>query len=102
MSPDRFAALIGIGLVQVYRYSLSSVLGRTCRHLPTCSEYATEAFSRHGGWRGFWLTSSRLCRCHPWGSHGHDPVPLCLEPQGIFFWRYGRWRGDHISHRFSD
>ena len=24
---------------------------------------------------GGWLAMKRLLRCHPWGGHGHDPVP---------------------------
>lgn len=30
-------------------------------------------------WRGWWLTTSRVCRCHPWGSSGFDPAP---HPRG--------------------
>jgi putative membrane protein insertion efficiency factor len=46
-----------------------------CRYLPTCSTYALEALEVHGAGRGLWLTTRRLCRCHPWGGHGWDPVP---------------------------
>ena len=46
-----------------------------CRYLPTCSDYALEAIEVHGAVRGGWLSLRRLGRCHPWGGHGHDPVP---------------------------
>ncbi|HEY9105008.1 membrane protein insertion efficiency factor YidD [Chitinimonas sp.] len=62
-------------LLQVYRYTLSPILGANCRFTPSCSQYAIEALRRHGTCRGGWLTIRRLCRCHPWGGHGHDPVP---------------------------
>ncbi|WP_072426850.1 membrane protein insertion efficiency factor YidD [Chitinimonas taiwanensis] len=64
-----------IALIQIYRYTLSPYLGRNCRFTPTCSEYGIQALRRHGAVRGGWLTIRRLCRCHPWGGHGHDPVP---------------------------
>jgi len=50
-------------------------LGLGCRFTPTCSEYAMEAVRRHGVWRGWLLACRRLAQCHPWGGHGHDPVP---------------------------
>jgi putative membrane protein insertion efficiency factor len=46
-----------------------------CRFQPTCSAYALDALEQHGAARGTWLTTRRLCRCHPWGGHGWDPVP---------------------------
>lgn len=61
--------------VRAYRLLLSPWLGHGCRFHPSCSAYAMEALERHGGVRGGWLTLRRLCRCHPWGGHGYDPVP---------------------------
>jgi len=46
-----------------------------CRFTPTCSRYAVEALEVHGAWHGSCLTLKRMCRCHPWGGFGFDPVP---------------------------
>jgi putative membrane protein insertion efficiency factor len=46
-----------------------------CIFLPTCSEYAYVAMSRHGLWRGGAMALRRIGRCHPLGSGGFDPVP---------------------------
>lgn len=58
-----------------YKLTLSPYIGRQCRFLPTCSEYAAEALIVHGPARGAILAAGRLCRCHPWGESGYDPVP---------------------------
>jgi putative component of membrane protein insertase Oxa1/YidC/SpoIIIJ protein YidD len=34
-----------------------------------------EAIKTHGPFKGFWLGTKRLSKCHPWGTHGYDPVP---------------------------
>ncbi|MDA9896254.1 membrane protein insertion efficiency factor YidD, partial [Amylibacter sp.] len=49
--------------------------GCNCRYNPTCSAYALEALEKHGGIKGSWLATKRICRCHPWGSSGVDNVP---------------------------
>jgi putative membrane protein insertion efficiency factor len=64
-----------IAVVRCYKRVLSPLLPPACRFTPTCSIYAVEALSRHGAWRGSLLSARRLCRCHPWGGHGYDPVP---------------------------
>ena len=64
-----------IALVLLYRYSLSAALGRSCRFVPSCSQYAITAIKLHGPLRGGWLTVRRLARCHPLGAHGFDPPP---------------------------
>ena len=65
-----------IALIKLYQWIVSPMLGPSkCRFTPTCSNYAIEAFKKHGPFKGFWLTVKRISRCHPWGGHGYDPVP---------------------------
>lgn len=75
-------AAIGLLLraaIRGYQLLLAPVLPPACRYLPSCSSYADEAITLHGPLRGSFLAARRLCRCHPWGGSGYDPVPV---PQG--------------------
>jgi putative membrane protein insertion efficiency factor len=62
-------------LIRMYQLTLSSLLGRQCRFLPTCSDYARQAIEKHGILCGGRLALRRIGRCHPWGGEGFDPVP---------------------------
>lgn len=62
-------------LIKLYVWSISPLLGSRCRFAPSCSEYAYIALERHGVLRGLWLSTKRICKCHPWGGDGLDPVP---------------------------
>lgn len=86
-------ARVARACIRAYQLTLSGLVGRQCRHLPTCSAYTDEAIARFGLWRGGWVGASRVCRCHPWGTSGFDPVPDTLDPAARWFapWRYGRW-----------
>lgn len=70
-----------LAAVRIYRLLISPALGAFfgpaagCRFTPTCSVYAAEAVRTHGAVAGSWLATRRVCRCHPWGGGGHDPVP---------------------------
>jgi hypothetical protein len=94
LSVTRALRAIAKAPIHAYRWTLKPVLGMECRHLPTCSEYSLEAIDQHGVWCGGWLALSRVCRCHPWGTHGYDPVPRQLQggPHPFAPWRFGRWR----------
>ena len=70
-----------VGAIRAYQLSLSSIMGRRCRFLPTCSDYAQEAIRRHGAKRGSWLALRRVARCHPWGGSGFDPVPDSIDSE---------------------
>jgi uncharacterized protein len=71
----RILSLPFIALIKLYQWIVSPMLGPSkCRFTPTCSNYAIEAFKKHGPFKGFWLTVKRISRCHPWGGHGYDPV----------------------------
>jgi len=62
-------------LIRAYQFALRPLLVGGCNFIPSCSEYAAEAISRHGPLRGTWLGVRRVCRCHPWSRGGFDPVP---------------------------
>lgn len=97
MAPRRAAH----GAIRFYQVTLSSLLGRQCRYLPTCSDYADEAICRHGLWAGGWMGLARVCRCHPLGGSGYDPPPTAIAKNANWLrpWRYGVWRraqGDSV------
>ncbi len=64
-----------LSFIRLYQLTLSYFFGRSCRYLPTCSEYAQIAIQKYGPWRGTILALKRISRCHPWGGDGFDPVP---------------------------
>jgi putative membrane protein insertion efficiency factor len=66
--------------VQAYRWTISPLLGPSCRYHPTCSAYALGALDEHGALRGSWLAARRILRCHPWHEGGYDPVPPRAAP----------------------
>jgi putative membrane protein insertion efficiency factor len=90
---------LGIALIHVYRLTLSPLIGRQCRYLPTCSEYTQEAIGRFGLWAGAWIGLSRVTRCGPGGASGFDPIPDRLPATARWYlpWRYGHWSGAHID-----
>jgi putative membrane protein insertion efficiency factor len=93
--------LLGRGLIKVYRYTLSPLIGFECRHLPTCSDYADQALDRYGLWAGGWMTLARLLRCQPLGTSGLDFVPDTAPTNARWYlpWRYARWRGTNSKAR---
>lgn len=74
------AARALILVVRGYQATLSPLMGGRCRFEPSCSRYAAEALREHGAVRGAWLSARRVCRCHPLGGSGYDPVPPRSEP----------------------
>ena len=65
--------------IKIYQLLISPVIGKNCRYLPTCSEYTIECLKQFGIIKGIFLSFKRISKCHPWGSHGYDPVPNKLE-----------------------
>ncbi len=68
-------AAVMIGFIKLYQWTLSPLIGRSCRYTPTCSNYGIEAIRKHGPFKGGWLTLKRVLSCNPWGGSGYDPVP---------------------------
>lgn len=63
-----------IFLIKLYQ-KVPTDMHNACRFTPTCSNYAIEAYEKHGFFYGTYLTIKRLLKCAPFGSYGYDPVP---------------------------
>ena len=64
-----------LAAIKAYQLGISPLLGPSCRYMPSCSQYAADAISTHGAWRGLGLALNRILRCHPFARGGYDPVP---------------------------
>ena len=77
--PSASRERVAAALFGFYKRAVSPLLhgiGVTqCKFLPTCSEYAYAAVSKHGWLRGGWLAARRIARCRPFAKGGLDPVP---------------------------
>ena len=73
------AQRVALGLIRLYQMVLSPFYSGSCRFLPSCSAYASEAITAHGLARGTLLAVRRLGRCHPFAEPGVDPVPLATR-----------------------
>jgi putative membrane protein insertion efficiency factor len=62
-----------IGMVRLYQWTISPMLGPVCRFHPSCSEYFIQAVRKYGPLRGAWRGVCRIGRCHPWHPGGYDP-----------------------------
>jgi putative membrane protein insertion efficiency factor len=71
-APLRWAS---IGLIGLYRMTLSGLLGGQCRFYPSCSHYAEDAIRARGFLRGWALATWRIVRCNPFGKGGLEPAP---------------------------
>ncbi|QEP45057.1 membrane protein insertion efficiency factor YidD [Ectothiorhodospiraceae bacterium BW-2] len=77
----QFCSDLLLGVIRLYRFTLSPLVGGQCRFTPTCSAYAEEAILLHGPLKGSGLAVWRLLRCHPWHPGGDDSVPPINPPR---------------------
>ncbi len=66
---------LALAVISSYRILISPFLSKSCRFLPTCSDYTQQALKKHGMLKGSMLGLMRILRCHPFGGSGMDPVP---------------------------
>ncbi len=73
-------ARVILALIRVYQWTLSPLIGQSCRFEPSCSRYTAECVRCHGALHGSWLGIKRIARCHPFHPGGYDPPPPRLSP----------------------
>lgn len=76
---DTVTMKVAMGLLDFYKREISPLLPKSCRFVPSCSEYARQAYKKYGTSKGFVLTAWRLMRCNPLGDKGYDP-PMWPPP----------------------
>ena len=65
-----------IRMIRFYQRCISPYTRPSCRFIPTCSQYALEAITKYGAFKGGLLTLWRLLRCNPFNRGDiYDPVP---------------------------
>ncbi|MBS6341897.1 MAG: membrane protein insertion efficiency factor YidD [Eubacterium limosum] len=62
-------------LIRGYQRFISPCLPHSCRFLPTCSEYCYQAVVKYGIFKGLFLGTKRILKCHPFHPGGYDPLP---------------------------
>ncbi|KAJ0089306.1 hypothetical protein Patl1_31851 [Pistacia atlantica] len=75
-------------MLRFYKREISPILPKSCRYVPTCSEYSMQAYKKYGVVKGTVLTAWRLCRCNPLGIHHFFFFPFLfiikhLKPLGM-------------------
>ena len=85
-----------VGSIRFFQHVISRVDGDRCNMIPSCSQYAVEAISKHGVLIGWIMTCDRLIRC------GRDEVqrsPMVIRGDETYcvdslenndFWWYHR------------
>ena len=63
-----------IASIKFYQQYISPLKKPSCRFIPTCSQYALEAISKYGVFKGVFLSIKRILKCHPFHPGGYDPV----------------------------
>ena len=62
-------------IILFYKGAISPLTAPRCTFTQTLSDYGLQAIEKHGPFKGGWLTLKRIGSCHPFGGHGHDPIP---------------------------
>ena len=51
-------------LINIYKRTLSPIIGNNCRFTPTCSEYTKQAIEKYGVIKGVFKGIKRLSKCN--------------------------------------
>lgn len=63
-----------IKIISFYQKRIGVLKKPSCKFYPSCSEYTKQAIEKYGPFKGFYLGSLRILRCHPWQKNRIDPL----------------------------
>lgn len=70
-----YLKMLGIFFIKLYQFILRPLFPSSCRFQPTCSEYTIQAIQKYGLFKGIYLGSRRISRCHGGNIGGLDELP---------------------------
>jgi len=62
-----------IWLIRLYQKYVSPLFPRSCKFIPTCSQYSIEVLQKYGFFKGMAKALWRVLRCNPFSAGGYDP-----------------------------
>ncbi|HUX93834.1 MAG TPA: membrane protein insertion efficiency factor YidD [Ignavibacteriaceae bacterium] len=65
---------IFVFLIRIYQKIISPLFPPSCRFYPSCSEYAVQALTKYGVFKGGAKAVWRILRCNPFNKGGYDPL----------------------------
>ncbi|MFW5794061.1 MAG: membrane protein insertion efficiency factor YidD [Bacillota bacterium] len=72
-----------IKLIKKYQ-SATSNKNPTCKYIPTCSNYAIDAYKHYNFFYATILTIWRVLRCNPFSKGGYDPIPKFKTKDNLY------------------
>lgn len=67
---------LAIKLIKKYQQNKAVIGSGRCKHYPSCSNYAIEAYQKFNFFKASILVGWRILRCNPLTKKVYDPVPL--------------------------
>ena len=61
-------------MIVFYRRYLVLLKAPSCKYYPSCPQYANEAISKYGPYKGLLMAIKRIIKCNPFSKGGYDPL----------------------------
>jgi putative membrane protein insertion efficiency factor len=74
---------LAIKMIRFYQKAKLPATSGSCRFIPSCSNYAIDAYTKHNFFYASILTFWRILRCNPLSKRRYDPVPLTRKEKQI-------------------
>ncbi len=99
LSSRIFYEILLLFFIRGYQWTVGTLIGKSCRFYPSCSDYGAEAVKKHGACKGGWLVVKRIAKCHPWHPGGWTKCLSYFFSWGISSFLPGRRRS--VSRWFA-
>ncbi len=72
---------LSLKLINFYQTKISIHTAPSCKYIPTCSQYAKDAYTEYNFFYASIITFWRILRCNPFSKGGYDPIPKYIKKE---------------------